>query len=245
MIFDSQLIAAFIDTFYGYGSYSASFWFVGMEEGGGRTVEENAARIASWERRGRPELTDLYAYHEGIAVPRWFTAHPPVQPTWGKLIRIMLSARGQQSITPDHIRAYQRDYLGRSTADTCLLELLPLPSPSTGHWIYGEHTTLPQLRTRESYKQHYGKPRALHIAQRVREHKPNAVIFYSFDNWYRRWWQLIAGVPFAEKTGPHGTFYLASNGSTSFAIIKHPASKGPTNHYWHWIGQTLSQVGNS
>ena len=56
-------------------------------------------------------------------------------------------------------------------------------------------------------------PRALHIAQQVQEHKPAAVIFYSFNNWYRERWQLIAGVPFTEMRGPHGNFYFAGRGS--------------------------------
>jgi len=198
MLFDTQLVTDFIDTFYGYSTYDAPFWFVGMEEGGGKTPEANAARIASWQRRGRPELTDLYEYHEGIAVPRWFTNHPPIQSTWGKLIRLLLAARGQQSITPDDVRYYQRDHLGRSSGDTCLLELLPLPSPSTGQWMYGEHADLPQLRTREAYKQYYGRPRALHIRQRGQEYKPVAVVFYSFDWWYRQWWEVIAGILFTE-----------------------------------------------
>jgi hypothetical protein len=74
----------------------------------------------------------------------------------------------------------------------------------------------------------------------VEEHKPAAVVFYSFDSWYRQWWHLIAGTAFTEQSGRYGTFYLTSNDHTRFAIVKHPASKGPTNHYWHWIGQMLA-----
>jgi hypothetical protein len=240
MHFDPQLLTNYIDTFYGYGTYSAPFWFVGMEEGGGRTPEENISRITRWHDRGCAELGSFVADSQSGAVTRWFCNHPPVQTTWGKLIRILLAAQGQQSITADHLRYYQRDHLARSDGGTCLLEFLPLPSPSTGHWLYRDNMDLPQLKTRESYKQYYGRPRALHLAQRVQERKPTAVIFYSFDNWYRQWWQLIAGVPFIEHSGPHGTFYLASNGPTSFAIVKHPASKGLTSHYWHWVGHALA-----
>ncbi len=236
--FNSQLLTAHIETFYGYGTYSARYWFVGMEEGGDSKPEGNANRIAAWHTLGRPEVTDLYEYHHDIA-PGWFTKHAPIQPTWGKLIRILLAAKGEQSITPDDLRYYQRDCLGRSTGETCLLELLPLPSPSVGQWMYGEHTLLPQLRTRELYRQYYAMPRADHLARRVQEYKPAAVVFYSFDGWYRQWWERIAAVPFTEMAGPHGGFYLASNGPTRFVITKHPASKGPTNDYWHSVGRAL------
>src|SRR4051794_26418717 len=79
-LFNPQLLTEYMSTFYGYSDYSAPFWFVGMEEGGGSTPEENANRITSWERRGRPEVTNLYECHQDIAVPRWFAAHPPIQP---------------------------------------------------------------------------------------------------------------------------------------------------------------------
>ncbi len=31
---DDTLVTSFMSGFYGYGSYSADYWFVGMEEGG-------------------------------------------------------------------------------------------------------------------------------------------------------------------------------------------------------------------
>src|SRR6266496_6574065 len=138
MLFDTQILTEYIETFYGYGTYAAPFWFIGMEEGGDKTPEANAARLDSWFLRGRLEIADLYKYHHDITAPRFFTAHPPVQSTWGKLIRILLAAKGRQPIVADDLRFYQRDYLGRSTGDTCLLELLPLPSPSTGQGMYGD-----------------------------------------------------------------------------------------------------------
>ncbi|HST03829.1 MAG TPA: hypothetical protein VLQ48_03750 [Chloroflexia bacterium] len=245
MPFDPRLLTEFIDTFYGYGTYSAPFWFVGMEEGGGHTLEENLRKVTNWHNHGCKELGSFMADSQSGVATRWFCNHPPVQSTWGKLIRILLAAQGRQHITADHLRDYQRDHLARSNGDTCLLELLPLPSPTTGHWLFDEYAGLPQLKTRDAYKEYYGRLRALHIAQRVQEHGPAVVIFYSFDSWYRQYWELIAGVPFVEQSGPQGTFYFASNSRTSFAIVKHPVSRGLTNHYWHWVGETLSPASKS
>ena len=56
MPFDPELLTEFIDTFYGYGTYSAPFWFVGMEEGGGHTLEENLRKVTNWHNHGCKEL---------------------------------------------------------------------------------------------------------------------------------------------------------------------------------------------
>src|SRR5690348_8506413 len=61
MLLDSQLLPEYISTFYGFGTYSAGYWFVGMEEGGDRTAEENINRITRWRDRGRPELSSFVA----------------------------------------------------------------------------------------------------------------------------------------------------------------------------------------
>src|SRR4051794_23061661 len=121
---DEQLLSNFIATFYGYGDYRAQYWFVGMEEGGGDTLEANAARLAAWDSRGRRELEDLVEYHSPLGVSRYTGERPKIQATWGKLIRILLSAEGATQVNPEQVRAYQREHLGREGGENCLLELL-------------------------------------------------------------------------------------------------------------------------
>src|SRR5689334_22041199 len=118
---DDTLLDAFAHQFYGYGSYGGHFWFIGMEEGGGDSEAEIARRIAVWNARGQQELDDLADYHLAIEVPRYFEAVPPLQPTWAKLIRLLLSASGAP-LTESAIRAYQRGEWGRTNNDTCLIE---------------------------------------------------------------------------------------------------------------------------
>jgi hypothetical protein len=36
--FDHTLLTDYINGFWGYGTFSADYWFVGMEEGGGGTI---------------------------------------------------------------------------------------------------------------------------------------------------------------------------------------------------------------
>ena len=130
MPFDDQLLAEFADSFFGYGDYRGRVWFVGMEEGGGDSFEELNRRFDVWRERGKQELEDLPAYSRLVGVGRWFEDRPKLQSTWSKLIRLYLSAYETPSGT-DAVREFQRARLGRQDGDIALLELLPLPSPST------------------------------------------------------------------------------------------------------------------
>jgi len=40
MRLDDKFLNQFIHTFYGSGTYDGSFWFVGMEEGGGGSLDK-------------------------------------------------------------------------------------------------------------------------------------------------------------------------------------------------------------
>lgn len=244
-MFDDRLLQEYMNTFYGYGNYRSKYWFVGMEEGGGGTFEEINNRIRGWTDGGKKEIKDLtggYDYKTAPkerAVPRHFAKHPKLQTTWNKLIRILLAAEGQPiPISVDAVKIYQRDNLGRPDSDNCLLELLPLPSPSTGHWLYAKHTKLAQLQTREIYKEHYALQRAECIRERVEAYKPAVVIFYGKE--YRHWWEKIAGVQFVEDLAGSGTYHMGCDSHTVFVITKHPAAKGITSDYFHQVGRGIA-----
>jgi hypothetical protein len=232
---DDELLQEFMHSFYGYGNYRGDYWFVGMEEGGGNSVEGVARKLATWESRGKRELEDLVGEPGTTGVSRYFTENPPIQRTWGGLIRIMFSIEGR-SATTDEIRRYQRDLLGRSDGNTCLLELLPLPSPSTGHWLYKDYSQLLYLTNRETYKNELIAGRSAHLKKRIEKYKPKVVVFYSVG--YGPYWKQIAGVDFslAEVDG----VYVGQNDHTIFAITKHPAAKGITNEYFRRVGELIA-----
>jgi hypothetical protein len=91
---DQHALNEFCENFYGYGEAHAPHWFISMEEGGGNSPEEVAARIGVWKVRGATELEDLGEYHRAIGVDKWFTSHPPIQKTWYASIRILLVLLG-------------------------------------------------------------------------------------------------------------------------------------------------------
>jgi hypothetical protein len=238
-MFDDQLLHDFIDRFYGYGNYKGDYWFVGMEEGGGNSFEDIEKRLHHWHCRERVELEDIAAYHAELGVEEeYFGAHPKLQPTWNRLIRMELSAK-RQDVHREDVRAYQKDYLGRYTSTNCLVELLPLPSPSLRRWLYADHSQLPYLTSREVYTNHYAPLRAAHLRQQIQEHKPKAVIFYSVT--YMHWWKLVADVDFSERIAGDRV-YTARNDHTVFAITRHPVAKGVKNEYFHQVGKIIAST---
>ena len=116
-MFDDELLHAFVFGFFGYGSFSAPYWFVGMEEGGGNTPEDIALRLRAWEARGKRALEDVVDYHLAIGVSKHFDELGVLQPTWNKLIRIQLAAMGE-SPTTERVRAFQRTEWGKSNGHT-------------------------------------------------------------------------------------------------------------------------------
>lgn len=236
---DDELLQDFMTSFYGYSDYAGDYWFVGMEEGGGDAFAEVERRLQLWDQRGRLELEDAAAYHAELGEVRWFGPRPRLQPTWNRLIRIALSAEGQD-VQTEQVRAYQRDQLGRHGSPNCLLELLPLPSPSLGHWLYAQHSHLPALATREAYMRHYAAPRAEHLRQRIDQHKPKAVIFYSVNPNYLRWWQAIAGVTFTAQPVLGAPLHIAHHDHTVFVITYHPVAQGIRNDYFHQAGKLIA-----
>ncbi len=228
--FDDRLLEEFTRGFYGYGDYSARYWFVGMEEGGGNTFDEIMRRLNAWATRGKRELEDVAEYHHAVGITYLFNRRPKIQRTWNKLIRIVLSSQGLTPTT-EQVREYQRDRLGRPGGETCLTELLPLPSRSTQSWFYASHSRLPYLANRETYRQTCLPWRMNHLRERIREHHPPVVVFYGFD--YRKYWEEMAGIEFSfEEPG----ILLGSNSGSLFVIVKHPVARGMTNAYFHQVG---------
>jgi hypothetical protein len=134
------------------------------------------------------------------------------------------------------MRQYQKTEWGTKSGETCLLELLPLPSPSIAHWIYGQISTLPYLATRETYRQYVVGSRVSNLQDMVARYQPKAVVFYGVG--YSSYWKKIAEVE-TWKYSPKGVNYAASN-STLFIITEHP-TRG-TNEHFNNIGKFIAET---
>jgi hypothetical protein len=230
---DDQVLADYIHHFYGYGSFRARYWFIGMEEGGGQSLAEVANRLDAWQR-GRKTLEHLADFHRAIGVNQYFADQAVLQSTWKQLIRILLTA-DQQECTTESIRKYQRARLGTLDGDTCLLELLPLPSPGQNAFMYGKIANLPYIKDKGTYTKHCTPFRISHIRDELTRRQPPVLIFYGLG--YRTYWEEIAQV--TDWEGSPGQYLYATKSQTLSVIVKHPVAYGASNAYYEEIGRFI------
>jgi hypothetical protein len=239
---DEEILAAYMEGFFGYGNLNGDYWFIGMEEGGGNSFEEIERRLACWNERGRKTLEDLRQYHEAFGEQRWFLLRK-IQPTWGRLIRILLSATGQPHEDQD-VRSYQVDKLGRDADETCLMELMPLPSQSTDHWHYGSWSKLPDLQSRERYYAALAAPRLKKIKQLIAEYQPKVVVFYGRS--YQKIWMAACpkGITFRSFQIADMEVSIADQRGSTYTLCAHPASRGSSNRYFDAVGRKIRDIAN-
>ena len=230
---DEQLLR-FVDNFWGYGSLSASYWFIGMEEGGGDSWRVVLDQLEAWEGGGAPQMARFRPPQTQLNSNRWFGPDARIQPYWGKIIRVRLAAEGRKC-DRDSVRDYQVNQLAAPHGDTCLLELLPLPSPSTKDWIYGRHSSLSLLKNRPAYLAEL-VPRRVHaLRSLISEHRPPYVIFVGLS--YAKLWNSVAGTDLPTRPERPVT---CPGSPTRMVISRHPSSRGVTNEYFEQIGRALT-----
>lgn len=205
---------------FGYGQWPARYWFVGMEPGGS---DEQDLSYESWAGLGAPELLDCKEHHDdwnargGIPRARWHDPYPPIQPTWGPLIRLLLSFQNRDT-SDDSLRDYQRDCWGMADGETAVLELSAL---------HAQNMSVDVERT-------------LHRAERIgvlksrlAEYAPAFAVFYGAT--YRDEYAKIAGAFNAEG--------WCWNGSTLCVLTQHPAYRyAPGEEYWIALGDWMREA---
>jgi hypothetical protein len=197
---------------FGYGTWTAPYWFVGMEPGG----EGDGASHESWERLGGGELIDCRAHHLDCDFTRSHGLdRPPTQPTWRRLIQLLLSYMGE-STDLDAVARYQRDRLGASGDETAIIEL------SARHAV--------NMDVDVARRQHRDERIAL-IGSRLREHAPSFVVFYGRS--YQVEYERVIG-------GPFGSGDAVWRGLTLCVLTPHPVAKsGPPPEFWTALGRAM------
>lgn len=185
---------------YGYGRWSAPYWFIGPEQG--QAPEENddlKPRVRAWRELGATELTDCRDFHELIEDKRWHRERPRLQSTWRPLLLLLMTYLGK-STDRGTLRSYQRDKWGRLDGETCVIELSGLAA---------RNFTVP--RDRESFRQE----RIAVIRERMRHHSPELVVMYGLGEMEH--WMTIADGSFPKEN-------FLRRGSTVLACTPHPTT---------------------
>ncbi|MGB7135994.1 MAG: hypothetical protein WBD46_11940, partial [Acidobacteriaceae bacterium] len=154
---------------YGYGRWQAPFWFIGPEEAKARD-EDIQIRLQAWLSLGNPEVCDCKEFHDRIKVRKWHQPPPPLQPTWRRLMLLLLSFQ-DKSADQRSLRLYQMSRWGAAGGDTCVLELSGLPAHS-----YSESRK--QKIFEQSKSDEIRRQRIAHIQQQIAEHPPRFVVMY-------------------------------------------------------------------
>jgi hypothetical protein len=236
MRLDDTVLQQYMTGFCGYGDHKAESWLFGMEEGSDGTVDEIARGLNTWRGQGKPELADVVTFSTAIGgvAGQWFRPNPCIQPTWGRLIRILFALRGV-SPTREQIRQFQAAELGRNGGANAIIELFPLPVLSTGHWPYASWSSVPYLRDRRSYYEGVGPIRVRRLATRIQEHRPKLVLCYGMQ--HRAWWEQVAGDRFTPSS-VHGLEFTTA-GPTLIALIPHPTFHGISDTWLESAGAAI------
>lgn len=234
-----SVLEKYINNFYGYGSWDHDFWFIGMEEGGGNSLEDLEKRILTWEKRGGHGLEDARPYHLELGITQWYGDKAKLQKTWEKIIRVYLAYKNSPT-DKNSIRQYQTEHFGCRDSNNgfASLELFSLPSQSTTHWIYNSIEGLPYLINRQVYKYYLYPKRADTLRHNILSYKPKFIVIYGIN--YLPEWEGIIQKPF--KTCDLKDALMSRLGNTQIFLVPHAVAHGYTNDYWTGIGKHLAKL---
>jgi len=143
--------------FYGYGRWSAPYWFIGLEQGG----TDNHRRAQAFKELQSDGLCDCKKFHIEIGVTDLHGENAKVQKTWGRLMMTLMSFLG----TKENLLSYQREEWGMVNGKTCVIELSGLAAA-------GLHI--------EVDRRSYLAERIDFISRKLRENRPQLAVMYGF-----------------------------------------------------------------
>lgn len=227
-----RLIKDRIENFWGYGNSDSDIWFVGMEEGFDGTLGDLTKRLENTYGKNFIDLKD-----DMKNIPdhyKWFMYKPELQPTWSKLILILLTLQNKESIDNEEIRDYQLNEFGRNYANHSIIELMPLPSKSINKkdWIYDKFN-IASIHSRKEYMKNFLDKRIYSLRSLITKQKPKIVVFFSLS--YLNHWKKIT------NTNLHkiNDLYFGNNEHSTFFVIPHPTAHGFTKKRWRDIANFI------
>ena len=258
---NEEYTAYYLDNFFGYGNWQSNFWFIGMEEGGGNSLNLVNNKINSFFFNGNSHLAlvDNYDFQINCVGHPWneeaikFLGPRPqnrqvkLQSYWAKKIKILLHCHGLNTDNTT-IRNFQSNNWGRIHLEQmqhAIIELLPLPSPGIKEWFYDEWTFhftgfySPQLTNRAIYTQHIINNRINLLIDKINTYSPRLIVLSgsSYDYYYNTIsgstdWEVLNFDSF------NCSFTEVDN--TLFVKVLAANTRGITNEYWNLVSNEIS-----
>ncbi len=237
---EQKTLFRYAESFLGYGDLNAPYWLIGMEEGGGTKLAEIRCRLHAWQKLNYPTVADLLEFHKQAGMAE--VVEQTIQRTWKYLIDLLCAIGGEEC---SNKLEYQRCHLGKYNGNSCLLELLPLPSRNINVQnndkdkprIYKTCNLYDCIQNKGKYKKHFFPLRTEILKKQIKEHEPQLVVFYGKT--YIKHWKTIADCAFSEQDR---CFFLGKNDKTLFAIICHPCARGASQAMFQNCGRKLSNM---
>jgi hypothetical protein len=240
MNIDESLLTRYMEGFIGFGDLEAKYWFIGIEQGGGKDCAELAKRLKTWNDLGRGEAVDLKAYCSGLYgnENRFHCSNPEIQCTWKAMIQVVLGTR-RPAVPRHEIEKYQKESLGRAGGEILLADFFPLPCSTMKAWIYANCSSLDYLLTKRAYRKKMRPGRRTLLHERIGFHKPRAVVFLGKS--YESEWLRIVDTPLSRRNTPTPGYLSGRFGDTVCFVTYHPAARGVPYDYFVKIGEELSR----
>jgi hypothetical protein len=234
-----------IVNFLGYGRPSAPVWFMGIEEGLGnmnsQDISQNLKARASFE--STMDLREAHIRLRERGRPIDIENHPPSTQVWQWMAKIMLARQGYEDwrnlISPNkdiqsrargHIQSCAKKYiqyqLGRSTNNTFLTELSPIPAAKTT-----DQSFMSWFKENDTELEVKIKRRRDELNRILKENPQSLVICYGYGNGGDRAhefakflgveWQSVPGCRGVCRSGDSKRLLLPffGNGQMSYAVL--------------------------
>jgi ribosome modulation factor len=217
---------------YGYGRWSAKYWFIGWEQGMGEDTIPDRAKAFRELDSDEDGLVDLCSFHARIEDYRWCGQRPILQSTWKYLILLLMVFLGKADPDDDKLRRkYQSGHWGNSTGETCVIDLSGIPSASKYLTKARERLLSPKEIT---LLNEIRQKRLNRIHEEMTEHSPKFVIIYDLDqksHWLQFWKDNSIDV--CQSDG------IWTVMSTKIVFTRAPAQSA--NSLWIGLGNQLRQ----
>ncbi len=180
---DETALRKYATTFFGYGSWKADYWLVGLEERGAtKRTDEFRRRYKAWHEMDCEGLVDLRRFcrkcSEGAPKSKW-TFPDWRNPTWKALHGLLTEAGIDIGEMNENNKLWGGSVgVEEGSGHVALIEVMPFPSPSVSTWPY-EKWDWDFMQKRALCGAEFREARIAKLLSRFENCKPKAVIDYS------------------------------------------------------------------